>query len=87
MEEILERFYNIDECKNREKLVKELDKLKDEGKIEYNINMDILEIIDLDLEEKDIKKLVKLFDMLDIFPEEDSHIGDDDDLLWDDFDE
>lgn len=87
MEELLESFYNIDECKNREKLVRELDKLKDEGKIEYNINMDILEIIDLDLEEKDIKKLVKLFDILDIFPEEDSHIGDDDDLLWDDFDE
>ena len=57
-------------------------KLKKEGKIEYDLNGDILRIEDIDLEESEIDDLLDLFDSNDVFEELD--YGDDD---WDGDDE
>jgi hypothetical protein len=36
-------------------------------KIEYSFNGDILKLTDIDLEDKDIDKLIDLFDRYDVF--------------------
>ena len=63
----LYKYYNIDECLDKDKLFKKLDELVDDGKIEYNLDGEIMKIEDLDLEEWDIESLQKLFDKLDLF--------------------
>jgi len=62
-------YYSIDECNNRKKIFEKLDELRDEGKIEYEMDgRDLFRIEDLDLEEDDIENLNKLFDSEDVFP-------------------
>lgn len=62
-------YYNVDECKDREKVFKKLDQLRDDGKIEYEMDgRDIFKIEDLDLEESDIEDLNDMFDDEDVFP-------------------
>lgn len=63
----LQKFWNIDECLDREKLFSKLDLLVGDGKIEWSVDGEILKIEDLDLEEVDIETLTKLFDKLDVF--------------------
>lgn len=82
------KYYNIDECLNTGNVFEKLDTLKKDGKIIYNIDGDILKIEDIDLEERDIKILEKMFDDSDIYPYLDLEIGDDeDDFDFDDEDE
>jgi hypothetical protein len=79
-------YYNVDECKDREKVFKKLDQLRDDGKIEYEMDgRDIFKIEDLDLEEVDIEELNDMFDSEDVFPyldneeeDEDEDYGDED---------
>lgn len=61
------KYYNIDECLDKDKLFQKLDSLVNDGKIDYDLDGQILKIEDLDLEEFDIEALVKLFDKLDVF--------------------
>ena len=62
-------YYSIDECKDRKKLFEKLDRLRDDGKIEYEMDgRDLFKIDDLDLEESDIEDLNEFFDNQDIFP-------------------
>ena len=61
------KYYNIDECLDKDKLFQKLDSLVNDGKIDYDLDGQILKIEDLDLEEFDIEVLVKLFDKLDVF--------------------
>lgn len=62
-------YYNVDECKDRKKVFEKLDQLRDDGKIEYEMDgRDIFKIDDLDLEEIDIEELNDMFDSEDVFP-------------------
>ena len=72
-------YYNLDEVIDRKLVLSKLKSLKNEGKIEYDLNGDILKIEDIDLDETEIDKLIKLLEENDVF--EDLEQGEDD---WDD---
>ncbi len=77
-------YYSIDECNNKKKVFERLDELKNDGKIEYEMDgRDLFKIEDLDLEEGDIENLNKLFDSEDVFP----YLENEDDKDEDDFDD
>ena len=83
-------YYSIDECKDRKKLFEKLDRLRDDGKIEYEMDgRDLFKIDDLDLEESDIEDLNEFFDNQDIFPylEYDDEEESDEDYVYDDEDD
>ena len=73
-------YYNLDECIDRKLVLSKLKELKEEGKIEYELNVDILKIEDIDLDESEIDELADLLEENDVF--EDLDRGSDDD--WDD---
>ena len=85
----LERYYSLDECTDRKKVISTLKKLEKEGKIEYELekSTDIFEIEDLDLEDDDIEELLSMFESLDVFPYLDKDDDDDDDDYSDDDDD
>ena len=85
----LERYYSLDECTDRKKVISILKKLEKEGKIEYELekSTDIFEIEDLDLEDDDIEELLSMFESLDVFPYLDKDDDDDDDDYSDDDDD
>ena len=83
----LAEYYNLDECVSRTDVLSTLKKLKKDGKIEYDLNGEILRIEDIDLDESEIEDLLDLFDKNDVFEDleygewdEDSDLDDD----WDD---
>jgi hypothetical protein len=76
----MNEFWNLDECIDRKLVLSKLNELKDEGKIEYDLNRDMLKIEDIDLDESEIEQLIDLFEENDIF--EDLEHGEEDD--WDD---
>ncbi len=81
-------YYSVDECKDRKKVFGVLDQLKEDGKIDYEMDgSDLFRIEDLDLEEDDIEDLNKLFDSEDVFPYIDNFEDGDDDDGYDDYDE
>lgn len=73
-------YYNLDECIDRKLVLSKLKSLKNEGKIEYDLNGDILKIEDIDLDENEIDELAELLEENDVF--EDLDRGSDDN--WDD---
>jgi hypothetical protein len=82
-------YYSLDECPERKVIKKRLTQLEDEGKIEFDIDGDILKISDLDLDEDEVAELVEMFDKYDVFPYPDYEEGldNDDDDYYDGFDE
>lgn len=87
----LDKYYSLDEAVDRVDVLSELKKLKKEGKIDYQLDGDILSIKDLDLDDSEIEDLLDLFDDNDVFPyldkEDDSDYDDDDsDYNDDDYD-
>ena len=76
----MNEFWNLDECIDRKLVLSKLNELKEEGKIEYDLNGDILKIEDIDLDESEIDELADLLEENDVFEELDR--GSDDD--WDD---
>ena len=74
-------YYNLDECIDRKGVLVKLKSLKNEGKIEYDLNGDMLKIEDIDLDESEIEELTDLFEENDIF--EDLEYGEEEDD-WDD---
>ena len=74
-------YYNLDECIDRKGVLAKLKSLKNEGKIEYDLNGDMLKIEDIDLDESEIEELTDLFEENDIF--EDLEYGEEEDN-WDD---
>jgi hypothetical protein len=60
-------YYNLDECIDRAIIVKDWNLIKMKVKVEYSFNGDILKLTDIDLEDKDIDKLIDLFDRYDVF--------------------
>ena len=83
-------YYSMDECPERKVIKKRLTQLEEEGKIDFEIEGDILKITDLDLDEDEVAELVEMFDKYDVFPYPDYEEGfddDDDDFYNDGFDE
>jgi len=82
-------YYSLDECPERKVIKKRLTQLEDEGKIEFDIDGDILKITDLDLDEDEVAELVEMFDKYDVFsyPDYEEGIDDEEDDYYDGFDE
>lgn len=82
-------YYSLDECIDRKSVIFRLDDLKDEGKIEYSIDIDILEIEDIDLSEKEVDELDDFLYDMDVIPylEREDEDEDDFDEFYGDFDE
>lgn len=73
-------YYSLDECKSRDKVIDRLDELKNEGKIEYDMDTrDIFRIEDIDLDESEIEDLNEMFDKEEVFPYLDYEEDDEDD--------
>lgn len=81
-------YYNLDECPEKKVIKKRLSQLEDEGKIDFDIDGDILKISDLDLDEDEVAELVEMFDKYDVFAYPDYEDGlDDEGDYYDGFDE
>lgn len=82
-------YYSLDECPERKVIKKRLTQLEDEGKIEFDIDGDILKITDLDLDEDEVAELVEMFDKYDVFsyPDYEEGLDNDEDDYYDDFNE
>ncbi len=80
-------YYSLDECPERKVIKKRLTQLEEEGKIDFEIEGDILKITDLDLDEDEVAELVEMFDKYDVFPYPDYEEGidDEEDDYYDDF--
>lgn len=79
-------YYNLDECINKKSVINELKSLRAGGKVDYNIDGDIMKIEDIDLDENELESLIELLDSNDVFPQidyeedsEDREFNDDDD--------
>jgi hypothetical protein len=68
-------YYSLDECPERKVIKKRLTQLEEEGKIDFDIDGDILKISDLDLDEDEVTELVEMFDKYDVFPYPDYEEG------------
>lgn len=79
----MDRYYSLDECRTRDIVVERLDKLKKSGKIDYEIDIDVLEIEDIDLEDDEIEMLEEFLDDNDVITYYDKEDEDEDD--YDDF--
>jgi hypothetical protein len=77
-------YYNLDECIDRKLVLSKLNELKKEGKIEYELNVDILKIEDIDLDENEIDELANLLEENDVFEDLDGGSDDWDDDGWGD---
>jgi hypothetical protein len=82
-------YYSMDECPERKVIKKRLTQLEEEGKIDFDIDGDILKIKDIDLDEDEVAELVEMFDKYDVFayPDYEEGIDDDEDDYYDGFDE
>jgi hypothetical protein len=79
----LNNWWSMDECIDRKSVTSILRKLKKEGKINYTLSGDDLEIEDLDLDLDDIDLILDVFEENDVFPNTDRLDEDD----YDDYDD
>lgn len=83
-------YYSLDECRTRDKVIERLERLKNLGKIDYDIDSDdILEIDDIDLEEEETESLEDFLYDNDVMPylEREDEGEDDFDDFYDDYDD
>lgn len=89
MKKRLGRFYNLDECKERDLLFNYLDKLQDNSKIEWSeIDEDIISIEDTGLLIKEVKEFIQFLEDIDVIEDieyTESHLDDENDSENDDF--
>lgn len=78
-------YYTLDECIDKSTVLEKLDDLKNDGKITYTIDGEILQIEDIDLEEYDIEDLKEIFEDNDVFPYLDRDSDNDDDEDYNDY--
>lgn len=86
----LYNYYNLDECTEKRVIKKRLNQLQDEGKIDFEIEGEVLKLTDLDLDEDEVSELIEMFDKYDAFPYPDYEEGldeDDDDDYYDRYDD
>ena len=90
------KYYSLDECKNRNKVFEELDKLQDDGKVEYTYIDDdeVIKIVNTGLEKKELKELLNFLRDADVieYPDyeeylEEEEYVDDEEQDDEDFDE
>jgi len=80
------KFYSLDECLDKDKVIQMLDKLADDRKIDYDyVDSDLIKIKDLSLSIKETKDLSKFLSDNDVL--EDFDFEDEDDDSDDDFNE
>jgi hypothetical protein len=80
-------YYSLDEAVNRKEVISILKSLKKEGKINYELEMDIFKIEDIDLDESELSELLDLFSDNDVFPYLERDEFEDEDDYYDDEDE
>lgn len=82
-------YYSLDECRTKDLVIERLDKLKSQGKIDYQIDSDVLEIDDVDLDEEETEELDDFLYENDVMPYLEREDEDEDDFgdLYDDFDD
>jgi hypothetical protein len=61
-------YYSLDESSNKKEIISILKDLKKEGKIDYELEVDIFKIEDIDLDDDELSELLDLFDDNDVFP-------------------
>jgi len=86
----MEKYYSLDECRTRDVVIERLDRLKSIGKIDYDIDIDILEIEDIELEDDDIDMLEDFLDDNDVIPyydKDDEDVDEDYDDFYGDYDD
>lgn len=84
------KYYSLDECSDIKKIKKILNQLKNDEKIDLNIDGDIIKIIDIDLDIDEIDEIIKMFDKYDVIPyikDDDDDDNEDDDLYSSYYDE
>jgi hypothetical protein len=83
------QYYSIDECLDTKLVIKKLNELKREGRIDYKIeDQDLIKVKDIDLDEDEIQDLINMFDNNDVFPYLEKDEDDEDDsYLYDDMDD
>jgi hypothetical protein len=72
-------YYTLDECIDKSSVFEKLNDLKNEGKITYSVEGEVLKINDIDLEENDIEELTEVFENNDVFPYLDREEDEDED--------
>lgn len=83
-------YYSLDECLEKKVIKKRLTQLSDEGKVDFEIEGEVLKLTDLDLDESEVEELIEMFDKYDAFPYPDYEEGleeESDDDYYDDFDQ
>jgi len=61
-------YYTLDEAINKKEVLSILKSLSKNGKISYELDVDIFKIEDIDLDEDELLELLDIFDENDIFP-------------------
>jgi len=78
------KFYSLDECLDKDKIIERLDKLADDRKIDYDyVDSDLIKIKDLSLSIKETKDLSKFLSDNDVLEDFDFEVDDSEE----DFDE
>lgn len=76
---LLYSYYSLDEVIDLKEVLETLEDLKNDGKIKYQLEGDIVSIDDLYLDESDIETIGFIFDKNDVFPYLERNIDDEDD--------
>lgn len=84
---MLYSYYSLDEVISLKEVLLSLEELKNDGKIKYQLEGDIVSIEDLDLDETDIITIGDIFDKNDVFPYLERNDDDNDDNLFEYFDD
>jgi glutaredoxin len=81
------KFYSLDECSDKDKVLEKLDALADDRKIDYEyVEADLIKVKDLSLTIKESKDLSKFLHDNDVIEDFDFEEDEDDDEYGDDFD-
>lgn len=85
---MLNKYYSLDECYNKETIFDHLEELQTEELIVFEIlDREIIKIKDIGLSEKQIKDLINFFDDNDVieYPDYDEYDEDEDEDYDDDY--
>lgn len=87
---MLNRYYSLDECSDRNVVIDRLDEMQNDGKIYFSIvESDVIKIVDGGLTVKEMKDLVSFFDVNDVieYMDYENLYEDEDDDLDDEYED
>lgn len=64
----LYKYYTLEEVSDRESIISNLKLLKEEGKINFELDGEVFKLDDLDLDDIEIESLIQTFEDYDVFP-------------------